>query len=145
METKKNKTEQMWIQTFFAVAAISWMPHLSCHYYRLETGSTFILGNLNFSVFASILFMAFYLVLIIINIAAITQEPIRFIGAISSGIFHISFGLLHIIRLIIGFNFEVFGYEWSMGSSLREILFVLPFGIICILISIKVRQKVQLS
>jgi len=135
----------MWIQTFFAIAAISWMPHLSCHYYRLETGSTFILGNLHFSVLASVLFMAFYSILILMNIIAITQESIRFIAAISSGVFHISFGFLHIARLIIGFNFEVFGYEWSRASSLREILFVFPFGIICIIISFNLRMKVKLG
>src|SRR5438874_2352981 len=38
---------ESWRRTFFAVAACSWMPHWSCHYYRLETGSSFVARSNN--------------------------------------------------------------------------------------------------
>ena len=39
-----------WIPVFFAVAACSWMPNWACHYYRLETGSSFVVGSWEFLV-----------------------------------------------------------------------------------------------
>lgn len=122
-----------WLPIFFAIAACSWMPHWSCHYYRIETGSTFIVGRLNYSVFLSLLSMLFYSVLICLDILAVSFAKIRFIAALSSGVFHLTIGFIHVYRLIHLFHFEVFGYNWSMGASLREVLIVIPMGLACVM------------
>ena len=145
MDGSTNNKQQNWLPVFFGIAAASWMPHFSCHYYRLETGSSFVVGNLDFSILDSVLFMLFYLGLVVLNIIAISKRRIRFIAALSSGILHLALGIIHIFRLFTGFNFEVFGYQWSMGASIREILIVIPFGIICIAAAIKIKRDERLS
>ena len=110
--------------------------HWSCHYYKIETGSSFIVGSFEFDFFDSLLAMLIYSLLIISNLISISYVRIRFIAALLSGVLHLTFGFIHISRLLNPFRFEVFGYTWSTGSSLREILFVFPFGIICIAVAI---------
>jgi len=39
------QVRESWRQIFFAIAACSWMPHWACHYYRLETNSSFVVGS----------------------------------------------------------------------------------------------------
>ncbi len=114
------------------------MPHWSCHYYRLETGSSFIVGDLNFSAWGSVFSMFIYSVLIIFNLSAISYPKARFIAALTSGILHLTLGFIHITRFINPFTFEVFGYEWSLGSSLREVIIVFPFGIACIAMAVMI-------
>lgn len=137
MDTLKKYS---WIPIFFGIAACSWMPHWSCHYYKIETGSSFIVGNFEFNLFHSLIAMLIYSALIIFNLIAISYIPIRFIAALLTGILHLTLGFIHISRLLNPFHFEVFGYTWSTGSSIREILFVFPFGIACIAISIIVNR-----
>src|ERR1700722_849968 len=121
--------KKVWPPVFFGIAACSWMPHWSCHYYRIETQSSFIAGNLNFSILDSVLFMLIYSILIGINLLSISFVKFRFISAVSTGILHLTLGIIHITRFINPFPFEVFNLEWSMGSSLREIIIVFPFGV----------------
>lgn len=123
------------------MAACSWMPHWVCHYYILETGSTFIVGSWQYNIFNSLLSMLFYSILIFLNIFSVSYINIRFIAALCSGILHLTLGFVHISRLLNPFPFEVFGYEWSMGSSIREIIIVFPFGISCIAVAIIVSRK----
>jgi hypothetical protein len=136
----KIADRDVWIPIFFGIAACSWMPHWSCHYYRLETGSSFIVGNLNFSAFDSLLSMLLYSILIGLNLASISFIKFRFFAALASGILHLTLGIIHITRFINPFKFEVFDFEWSMGSSLREILIVVPFGMACIAVAIIVNR-----
>ncbi len=131
---------KLWIPIFFGIAACSWMPHWSCHYYRIETGSSFIVGNLNLNVFDSLLSMMLYSILIGLNLASISFAGIRFIAALSSGILHLTLGILHITRFINPYHFEVLNLEWSMGSSLREIIIIFPFGIACISVAVIVNR-----
>lgn len=128
--------KDFWLPVFFGIAACSWMPHWSCHYYRLETGSSFVVGSFHFSNFDSLLSMFLYSILIVLNLLAISFTPVRFLSALSSGILHLTLSFIHIWRLFDPFKFEVFGYSWSYASSVREIAVVLPFGILCIVISI---------
>lgn len=139
--TNKDVSVNLAIPIFFGIAACSWMPHWSCHYYRIETESSFIVGNLSFSIFDSVLSMFLYSFLIILNLLSISLTKIRFIAALLSGILHITLAIIHIVRFINPFTFEVFGYDWSMGSSLREIIFILPFGILCIIVALKANGK----
>ena len=60
---------ERWLRVFFGVAACSWMPHWSCHYYRLETGSSFVVGSWEFSPTASAVHMLVYTLLIALNLA----------------------------------------------------------------------------
>jgi hypothetical protein len=134
--------KEIWIPIFFAIAACSWVPHWTCHYYRLETGSSFIVGNWEYSVVESIVAMLIYSVLISLNLISVSYHKIRFVSALFSGIFHLTLAFVHISRLLNPFDFQVFGYDWSTGASLREILMIFPFGIICIAIAIYTsRQK----
>ena len=124
-----------WLRLFFAVAACSWMPHWSCHYYRLETGSSFIVGTWKFSAFESAASLFIYSLLIAMNLAAIGVLRWRRPAATLSGLLHLAIGALHAYRLVKPFRFEVFGYSWSQGASLREALVVIPFGLLCLWIA----------
>ena len=126
------KNLHKWIPVFFGIAACSWMPHWSCHYYRIETNSTFIVGNWNYSINESIVCMIIYSGLIGINLLSIIKIDYRFIAVLLSGVLHLILGIVHVIRLTNPFKFEVFGYAWSEGASIREIIIVGIFGLTCL-------------
>src|SRR5512134_1029582 len=96
-----------WLPVFFGVAACSWMPHWSCHYYRLETGSSFVVGGWEFSPAASVVHMVLYSGLIALNLAAITVPRLRPPSAVLSGLLHVAIGGVHVVRLVSPFRFEV--------------------------------------
>ena len=121
-----------WRLLFFGLAACSWMPHWSCHYYRLETGSSFVVGSWEFTRFESVVSLLVYSTLILVNLWAIERAQLRFLAALSSGFLHLAIGSLHIYRLISPFRFEVFGYPWSPQASFREAIIVVPFGLLCL-------------
>jgi uncharacterized membrane protein len=121
-----------WFTFFFAVAACSWMPHWSCHYYRLETGSGFVVGSWEFSSFHSAASLIVYTALILMNLIAVVRLGWRQAAAVMSGVLHLALGVVHVYRLFKPFRFEVFGYEWSQGASLREVTIVIPFGLLCL-------------
>jgi hypothetical protein len=84
----------------------------------------------------SVLSLLVYSFLIAINLVAIGFAEYRVVAAIISGVGHLSLGLLHVYRLWRPFHFEVFGYEWSRGASLREIAIVVPFGLLCLVVAV---------
>ena len=129
---------QSWLRVFFGIAACSWMPHWSCHYYRLETGSNFVVGSWEFSRLDSAASLLIYSALILINLFAIGRLNYRRAAASLSGLLHLAIGGLHVYRLFKPFRFEVFGHQWSQSASLREVLIVIPFGLLCLWIA---RQK----
>ena len=128
--------EPTFLRIFFGVAACSWMPHWACHYYRLETGSSFVVGSWVFSTLDSFVSLCFYTLLIALNLAAIEFERYRVVAAGASGIGHLIIGSLHVYRLVDPFRFEVFGYSWSSGASLRESLIVIPVGLLALIVAI---------
>jgi hypothetical protein len=121
-----------WLPAFFAVAACSWMPHWSCHYYRLETGSSFVVGAWNFTPLDSVISMVVYSGLIALNVVAVARDRVRPLAALISGIGHVAIGGIHVVRLIRPFRFEVFDHQWSASASAREVAMVLGFGILCL-------------
>ena len=126
---------ESWRKLFFALAACSWMPHWSCHYYRLETGSGFGVGSWDFSRLDSAVSLLIYSALIAINLAAIIRLQLRLAAALATGLLHLAIGSLHVYRLVAPFRFEVFGYTWSRQASLREAMIVIPFGVLCLWIA----------
>ncbi len=126
---------ETWLRLFFALAACSWVPHWSCHYYRLETSSSFVVGSWEFSRFDSMLSLLVYSSLIVLSLAAIVRFKLRRPAALLSGLSHVAIGSLHAYRLFNPFHFEVFGYSWSQRASLREAMIVIPFGVLCLLIA----------
>jgi hypothetical protein len=142
----KGEKSNLWIPVFFGLAACSFMPHWSCHYYRIETDSSFVVGNMSYSTTGSLISMFVYSILIGSNLLSISFSSLRFISALTSGFLHMGIGVLHIIRLFDPFTFEVFGYQWPQSSSVREILIVVPFGIFCTLIAIngKIKQEYKI-
>ena len=114
------------------------MPHWACHYYRLETNSSFVVGSWDFTRLDSVASLLIYSALVAINLFAIIRIAFRPAAAIFSGILHISIGSLHTYRLIRPFRFEVFGHAWPLTASLRESLLVIPFGLLCLWMA---RQK----
>jgi len=126
---------ESWPRVFFATAACSWMPHWSCHYYRLETGSSFVVGSWDFSRFDSVIALTIYSILIGMNLIAVVRLRMQLLAAISSGLLHLAIGGLHSYRLVFPFRFEVFGYTWSPQASLREAIIVIPFGVLCLWIA----------
>jgi len=85
--------------------------------------------------------MVFYSILIGLNILAVSYTGIRFIAALASGVFHLTIGFLHIYRLVHPFHFEVFGYNWPIGASLREVFIVFPMGLACIAVAVYVAKN----
>jgi len=70
------------------------------------------------------------------NVISIVSVKYRVISATSSGVGHLSIGLIHVYRLWRPFHFEVFGYEWSLAASRREVLVVIPFGLVCLAVAL---------
>ena len=133
---------QALVRMFFGVAACSWMPHWACHYYRLETQSAFVVGSWTFSTVDSSVSLLIYSALIALNLLAISAERYRVIAAALTGLGHLALGSLHVYRLLRPFRFEVFGYPWSAGASLREALIVIPFGLLSLLVAVTVRPRI---
>ncbi len=131
----KRLSEDDLLPLFFGLSACSWMPHWACHYYRLETGTSFVVGSWNYSPMDSSLSLVVYSILIGLNVLAVGIAKFRISTALVSGLLHLVIGSLHLYRLWSPFTFEVFGYEWSLGASLREVLIVVPFGILCLVVA----------
>ena len=83
--------------------------------------------------------MVIYSVLIALNLVAISAGRYQFIAAALTGIGHLIIGSLHVYRLIHPFTFEVFGYSWSYGASLREVLIVVPFGLVSLFVAVAIK------
>jgi hypothetical protein len=117
------------------------MPHWSCHYYRLETGSSFVVGSWEFSRLDSAVSLLIYATLILINVVAIAgrwQLP----TALLSGLLHFLIGSLHAYRLVEPFRFEVFGHAWPLTASLREAIVVVPFGLLSLWVAWLLKHQV---
>lgn len=134
---------ESWLKLFFGLAACSWVPHWSCHYYRLETGSSFAVGSWEFSRFDSAMSLLIYGALIGFNLAAIGRFRVRRPAALLSGLLHLGLGGLHVYRLVQPFRFEVFGYTWSGAASLREATIAVPFGALCLLVGSIVTDRAE--
>lgn len=132
---------EKFLKLFYGVAACSWMPHWACHYYRLETNSGFVVGSWVFSPTDSLVSLVVYTVLVVLNLLAISSNRFRTIAATLTATGHLTLGALHAYRLFYPFAFEVFGYPWSYGASLREVLIVVPFGLLSIMVALNVRAK----
>ncbi len=123
---------------FFGLSACSWVFHFACHYYRLETKSSFAVGDWIFSRTESAVMLGLYGSLILVNLAAIRWATVRLVAAVSTGLGQLTLGLLHLYRLRHPFRFEVFGYPWSLAASLREAAVLTAFGIVCLAIAARV-------
>ena len=126
------------VSVFFTVSACSWMPHWACHYYRLETHSTFAVGDWSFSRSASVMAIAVYTLVILMNVLAVVSQPFRVSVAMSSGVLHLMFASLHAYRLIHPFRFDVLGYNWPLSASFHEVLIVGVFGLLSILVGMAI-------
>ena len=112
------------------------MPHWACHYYRLETHSDFVVGSWAFSSTDSVVSLVVYSFLVGFNLLAIQNHRSRVIAAGLTATGHLILGALHSYRLLYPFTFSVFGYSWSRGASLREVLIVVPFGLLSLMVAI---------
>ena len=137
----KLVSEPAFLRIFFAVSACSWMPHWACHYYRLETHSSFVVGSWSFSVADSTLSLLVYTFIIVLNLVAIQFAKWRVIVAGIDAIGHLGIGSLHVYRLVYPFTFEVFGYSWSSAASLREVLIVMPVGLLSLVVVISMLTR----
>lgn len=135
------KVKESFLRIFFGITACSFMPHWACHYYRIETGSSFVIGSWSLTVSESYLFMLFYTLLISLAILSVSIRSLRPISGLVAGLVHLALGVIHIIRLRAYFKFEIFNLEWPLNASLREVLIVIPFGIACLLVSFYSNNK----
>lgn len=128
---------------FLGLSACSWVPHWACHYYRLETHTSFVVGSWSFSPLESLVSLVVYGLLILLNLMALSRLSLRIPALATTGFCHLLIGSIHVYRLWYPFRFEVFGYEWSYGASLREVAIVIPFGVLCFFVaSMIARQKI---
>lgn len=111
------------------------MPHWSCHYYRLETSSSFVVGSWESTPLHSVLSIVVYTTLILLNLSSIVSTRGRVVAAVVSGVGHLSIGALHLVRLVRPFRFEVFDHAWPLGASGREVGIVVGFGIACLAVA----------
>jgi len=125
----------------FGLSACSWVPHWACHYYRLETESTFVVGNWSFSSTDSIASLLVYGSLIVLNLVSISVSKLRVSASLITGLCHVIIGSIHLYRLWNPFTFEVFGYTWSYGASVREVVIVVPFGLLCLFVASKLHHQ----
>lgn len=132
------------LSIFYGLSACSWVPHWACHYYRLETESTFVVGSWSFSSIDSIASLLVYGSLIVINLVSIPVTKLRVSASLITGLCHVLIGSIHIYRLWNPFTFEVFGYPWPYGASIREAVIVFPFGLLCLFVSSKLRYRTSL-
>ena len=116
------------------------MPHWSCHYYRLETDSSFVVGSWRFSEFDSIVSLVVYSALIVFNLIALSSRRFRVSAAVTSGLCHLLICGVHVVRLVHPFHFEVFDHSWSIGASIRESAIVGGFGILCLVVAARMRR-----
>jgi len=133
----RARLEYSFVPFFFGLCACSWMPHWACHYYRLETGTSFVVGSWNFSVLDSALSLVVYSTLVVLSLMSISVVTLRLTVALTSGFLHLLIGSLHVFRLQNPFPFEVFGSAWSQGASMREVLIVIPFGFLCLFVALR--------
>src|SRR5881628_2839660 len=96
MGTRLTNSEGRGLPLFFGVAACSWMPHWACHYYRLETGTSFVVGSWEFTRLDSTASLLVYTILIGINLVAISWLQWRRSAALLSGLLHLAIGSLHV-------------------------------------------------
>jgi len=99
------------LKIFFAASACSWMPHWACHYYRLETMSSFVVGSRAFSFRDSVVSLFIYSVLIGFSLIAVQAERYRSFVALINGFGHLIIGSLH---LSINLSFYVRSIRLSM-------------------------------
>ncbi len=132
--------DRSWVPLFFATAACSWVPHWSCHYYRLETASGFAVGSWQFTKTDSLVALLIYSLLIAANLWSTIAVPARVPTAGLSGTLHLGFAALHVYRVARPFRFEVLGYSWSITASLREAIILSLFGLLSIAIAGKLRR-----
>jgi hypothetical protein len=140
MNTSKFISEKV-LNVFCGLGACSWVPHWACHYYRLETNSTFVVGSWNFSTTDSMVSLFVYSFLIAINIMATSFRRLRVPAFFVSGCCHILIGSIHLYRLFNLFPFEVIGHSWSLSASAREAAMVIPFGIISMFIAFALTRR----
>ncbi len=81
-----------------------------------------------------------YTLLIGLNIHAVANAAVRFCAALLTGLGHSTIGIIHVVRLYKPFRFEVFGYPWSRGASMREVTIVISFGILALWVAAKTSQ-----
>ena len=99
----------MTLSVFFAVAACSWMPHRSCHDYRLETASSFVVGTWELTPAASALHMPVYTVRLV--------RPFRF------EVFDLPWSMAASARevaIVIGFGVLCCVVAWRARSAARD-------------------------
>jgi hypothetical protein len=126
---------------FFAASACSWMPHWACHFYRLETRSTFVVGDWSFSRLDSQMAMVIYTILVALNLLAVVSPRTRLPVGVLSGLLHLAFAALHGWRLFRPFHFEVLGVPWPADASLREVAIVGLWGALTLFVTHRARRQ----
>ena len=100
-----------------------------------------MIGSWSFSFFESGLFLLFYSLLIAINLASLSIEQLRVGTAGTSGTFHLLIGGFHLYRLFNPVTFEVFDHPWPRSASVREVVIVVPFGLLSLFVMGKLRRS----
>ena len=125
----------------WAILSCTYMPHLSCHYYKLATNSSFIVGNWQMDLKDSIILIIFYFLLISGCILSIICRQIRKpIGIIAIAV-HSSLGIIHLLRIAYPFKFKIFNIEWPMHSSILEVILSIPCALLAIFLLSKKKQQ----
>lgn len=72
-----RQSKENFAQLFSGTVACSFMPHWACHYYRIETGSSFAVADWAFSFADSFLFLLIYAILITAAMLSIALPSLR--------------------------------------------------------------------
>jgi hypothetical protein len=131
--------DSAWIRLFFGLAACSWMPHWACHYFRLETNSSFVVGRWAFSEPESLVSLGVYSALVLSNLVCVIAPWPRVKTAEITGLCHCAIGVVHAARLVWPFRFEILGQRWSTAASAREAIVVSAFGVLSLAVAARLR------
>ena len=99
-----------------------------------------MVGSWTFSTTDTVLALVVYGALTASNLVAISVHRVRFLTALIDGLGHSVFGVLHLVRVARPFRFEVFGYPWSLQSSIRELTIVSLFSLLCFWVARRARM-----
>lgn len=116
------------------------MPHWACHYYSLETDSSFVVGKWQFSRSENVVSLVIYSGLILMNLICVIVALPRVMAARITGVAHLAIGAVHALRLVRPFRFELFDHRWPIAASAREVAIVGVFGLLSLLVADSLRR-----
>lgn len=142
-EATRSWKEKLWLPLFFGIAACSWMPHWACHYYWIETHSSFTAGRWVFSRSESLVALVASSGLVLMNLLGVVWARPRAWFAVITGVGHLAIGAAHTAGPIWPSGFDVFNHLWPVVTSTQGVVAVIAFGGLSCVVAAILRRDAQ--